>query len=62
MSNGIPIPDFLGDPEDEILLPLTKYLRSFKDVEDVRVKIDDDFRIKQFLEEKANYFYVANEH
>jgi len=62
LSNGIPIPDFLGDPEDEILLPLTKYLRSFKDVEDVRVKIDDDFRIKQFLEEKANYFYVANEH
>lgn len=40
LSNGIPIYDYTGDKNDEVLLSLTTYLKSFLDVSDVRQKID----------------------
>jgi len=56
LSNGIPIYDYTGDKNDEVLLSLTKYLKTFIDVVDVRTKIDKDFRIKELLEEKADLY------
>lgn len=42
-ENFIPIPNFDGDPEDKVLLPLVKYLSKFDKVADVRSKIKEDF-------------------
>ena len=36
LSNGIPIYDYTGDKNDEVLLTLTEYLKTFIDVVDVR--------------------------
>lgn len=36
LSNGIPIYDYTGDKNDEVLLSLTEYLKTFIDVGDVR--------------------------
>lgn len=36
LSNGIPIYDYTGDKNDEVLLSLTEYLKTFIDVVDVR--------------------------
>ena len=44
-SNGIPVKEYQGNKKDLSLYSLTKYLRSFKDVKDVRVKICEDFGI-----------------
>ncbi|CDW88199.1 nli interacting factor-like phosphatase family protein [Stylonychia lemnae] len=59
LSNGIPIYDYTGDKNDEVLLSLTEYLKQFLHVDDVRQKIDKDFRIKELLEEKADH-YMSN--
>eukprot|EP00347_Sterkiella_histriomuscorum_P003489 403364102 len=59
LSNGIPIYDYTGDKNDEVLLSLTEYLKSFLDVDDVRTKIDRDFKIRELLEEKAD-IYMSN--
>lgn len=56
LSNGIPIYDYTGDKNDDVLLSLTEYLKSFQNVDDVRKKIDKDFSIKELLEEKADMF------
>jgi len=42
-DNVIPIIDFLGDPQDEWLLHLKSYLKSFLSVTDVRNKIKENF-------------------
>ncbi len=43
LQNGIPVREFHGDKQDLSLVSLTKYLKSMKDVRDVRVKISEDF-------------------
>ena len=52
ITNGLPIYDYRGDKKDDLFLPLTQYLKSFLSVYDVRVKIDKDFKIKKFLEQR----------
>lgn len=42
-ANGIPTKEYLGCKKDLSLYSLTKYLRSFRDVIDVRTKIAEDF-------------------
>ena len=59
LSNGIPIYDYTGDKNDQVLLSLTEYLKQFLDVADVRTKIDADFKIKELIEEKAD-IYMSN--
>lgn len=44
-TNGIPVKDYSGNKRDLSLFALTKYLKSFRDVKDVRVKIAEDFGI-----------------
>jgi len=44
-NNGIPVKDYMGSKRDLSLYALTKYLKSFKDIKDVRVKIAEDFVI-----------------
>lgn len=43
LTNGIPIYDYEGDKNDSILINLTAYLKSFQQIDDVRVKINKDF-------------------
>ena len=38
-DNFIPIPDYIGDPNDNYLPSLTTYLLEFASVSDVRAKI-----------------------
>jgi TFIIF-interacting CTD phosphatase-like protein len=44
-NNGVPVKDYTGSKRDLSLFALTKYLKSFKDVKDVRAKISEDFTI-----------------
>lgn len=44
-NNGVPVKEYQGNKKDLSLYSLTKYLRSFKDVRDVRTKIQEDFGI-----------------
>jgi len=44
-SNGIPVKEYNGNKKDLSFYSLTKYIRSFKDVKDVRTKISEDFGI-----------------
>lgn len=37
--NGIPVKEFTGNKKDLSFYSLTKYLKTFKDVKDIRVKI-----------------------
>lgn len=43
--NGVPVKEFTGNKKDLSLYSLTKYLKTFKDVKDVRIKIQEDFGI-----------------
>ena len=43
LQNGIPVREFHGDKQDFSLVSLSKYIKSMRDVKDVRVKITDDF-------------------
>lgn len=52
LSNGIPIYEFTGDKSDQVLPLLTDYLLQFQSVNDVRVKIDKDFKIKKLIDGK----------
>ena len=45
VNNGVPVREYLGNKKDFSLYALTKYLKSFKEVKDVRVKIAEDFGI-----------------
>lgn len=49
LTNGIPMKDYNGDRRDFYLYSLCKYLKTFKDVEDVRNKITEDFKINDFV-------------
>jgi hypothetical protein len=40
----------VGDKNDEVLLSLTEYLKTFLHVVDVRDKIDKDFQVKELVE------------
>ncbi|CDW72087.1 nli interacting factor-like phosphatase family protein [Stylonychia lemnae] len=42
-GNGVPVRDYSGCKKDLSFFALTKYLKSFKDVIDVRTKIAEDF-------------------
>lgn len=44
-ANGVPTKEFSGNKKDFSLYALSKYLKGFKDVKDVRVKISEDFVI-----------------
>lgn len=44
-SNGVPVKEYTGNKRDLSLYALTKYLKTFKDIKDVRTKIIDDFGI-----------------
>ncbi len=44
-ANGVPVKEYIGDKKDYSLFSLTKYLKTFKDVKDVRTKISEDFGI-----------------
>eukprot|EP00347_Sterkiella_histriomuscorum_P007194 403349905 len=52
IHNGLPIKEFHGDKNDTVLMSLTKYLMSFKDVHDVRDKISTDFDLASLVEGK----------
>jgi len=41
--NGIPVKEYHGNKKDLSLIALSKYLKSFKKLPDVRVKIKEDF-------------------
>ena len=45
ITNGIPVKEFHGNKKDVSLYAITKYLKSIKDVPDVRLKIAEDFNI-----------------
>ncbi len=45
LSNGVPVKEYHGNKKDLSLLTLTKYLKTFKKTNDVRVKIKEDFGI-----------------
>ena len=42
-GNGIPVKEYLGCKKDLSFFALTKYLKTFKDITDVRTKIAEDF-------------------
>ena len=42
-ANSIPVKEYTGNKKDLSLYSLTKYIRSFKDVKDVRTRITEDF-------------------
>jgi len=44
-TNYVPVKEYNGNKKDLSLYALTKYLKSFKDVKDVRTKICEDFGI-----------------
>jgi len=43
LYNGIPVKEYTGNKKDLSLIALTKYLKTFKSVNDVRAKIREDF-------------------
>lgn len=43
LYNGIPVKEYLGNKKDLSLVALTKYLKTFKMVSDVRTKIKEEF-------------------
>ena len=43
--NGVPVKEYKGNKNDISLVSLTNYLKSFKEVHDVRQKIKDDFQL-----------------
>ena len=45
LYNGIPLKEFHGNKQDLSLFSLTRYLKTFRDVKDVRVKIKEDFNL-----------------
>jgi TFIIF-interacting CTD phosphatase-like protein len=45
INNGIPLKEFYGSKHDLSLFSLTRYLKTFKDVKDVRTKIKEDFNL-----------------
>jgi len=49
LTNGIPIKDYNGDKKDFYLYSLYKYLKTFKNLEDVTKKITIDFKINEFV-------------
>ncbi|ETI38295.1 hypothetical protein F441_15730 [Phytophthora nicotianae CJ01A1] len=50
-SNGIPVPSFYDDANDRTLESLTKVLASLQDVEDVRPRLHQLFRLADLLAE-----------
>ena len=44
-ANGVPIKEYVGNKKDLSFYSLNKYLKTFKDVRDVRNKICEDFGI-----------------
>ena len=44
-TNGVPLKEYVGNKKDLALYSLIKYLKTFKDVKDVRTKICEDFGI-----------------
>eukprot|EP00347_Sterkiella_histriomuscorum_P013290 403365282 len=46
LYNGIPLKEFYGNKQDISLFSLTRYLKTFRDVKDVRVKIREDFNLQ----------------
>lgn len=45
LSNGIPLKEFHGNKQDLSLFSLTRYLKHFRDVKDIRAKIKEDFSL-----------------
>jgi hypothetical protein len=45
LYNGIPVKEFYGNKQDLTLFTLMKYLKTFKGIADVRVKIKEDFNM-----------------
>lgn len=43
LFNGIPVKEYHGDKNDISFFSLTRYLKQIKNLDDVRVKIMDDF-------------------
>lgn len=52
IKNGIPIPDYEGNKEDEELAVLTEYLLSFRNEKDVRNKIVKDFGLSKLIDKQ----------
>jgi len=50
LENGIPITDFIGQDQDEMLSVLERYLISLKDLPDVRPVILNDFFLENLQE------------
>ncbi len=44
-TNGVPVREYNGSKKDLSLYALTKYLKTFKEIKDVRTKICEDFGI-----------------
>lgn len=43
LTNGVPVRFYNGNKKDLSLVSLTKYLRQFRSIKDVRTKIIEDF-------------------
>ncbi|KAL7683508.1 putative FCP1 domain, HAD superfamily protein [Plasmopara halstedii] len=54
-SNGIPVPSFYDDPSDRMLESLTKVLASLQDVEDVRPRLHQLFRLGDLLADHQRF-------
>lgn len=50
LENGIPITDYLGEEDDDMLETLENYLIKFKDADDVRQVILKDFFLENIAE------------
>ena len=44
-TNGVPVKEYLGNKKDLTFYSLLKYLKTFKDIKDVRSKIVEDFNL-----------------
>jgi len=50
IDNGVPILDFYDDKEDIELLKVAEFLKTLKDVPDVRTNIANAFKFSKFLD------------
>ncbi len=55
LENGIPITDYLGEDDDEMLEILERYLMKLQDAEDVRQVIVCDFKIENLSEMRREH-------
>lgn len=64
LDNGYPIIPFYDSKEDTEMLTLSSYMKSIKDLEDVRIANNNKFRLRELTQtnitEYAQYYLITN--